>query len=629
MDKNGSKEWDKEFADIDSGYNDIKQIKDGGYIVVGEKLLIKLDNSGNLEWEKEADISTLENFKAISLTSDYGYVVAGSKESNDSGVKDSLLVKYDINGNREWEQTFGGNLKNEFLSVVQSSDDGYVAVGNIEFLNSDGDSNGLIVKFDQGSLISTELVASDLSGIYTIRNKNSGLLMDVFNRSIEKGNNIIQWSGTESMNQKWDFEKLENGFYRITSLLSGLSLDLYNAGETQGNYLIQWPYHGGTNQQWQLIENSDGTITIKSRLSVENGNDFVLDVANANSTPGNNIIQWPLDGGDSQKWYLDNYDQNPGRDFTGIYNMLSKNSGMVMDVFNGGLNQGNNIIQWYAHGGTNQQWSFEKLENGYYKITSISSGMSLDVYNAGNELGNRVIQWPYHGGTNQQWRVIEHSDGSISLRSRMAEENYTYYVLDVFNGGTKAGFNVIQWTTHYHDNQRWLLDESFNEPVPALKILDVPIIAQRPELPTGCEITATTMLFNYAGANVNKVTLAYEMPKHPSNPNLGFVGSPFLTSGWTVNPPALMNLYRKYLGSAVDLTGSDMRTLEYYVSRNKPVVVWVSSFYGFSVHAITVTGYDSNYIFYNDPWSGVKNARIDRSLFMIRWSGQSFRAMSY
>ncbi len=307
-----------------------------------------------------------------------------------------------------------------------------------------------------------EVSNKDLSGIYTIRSKNSGLLMDVFNGGRDKGTNVIQWPATGGVNQKWKFQKLENGFYQITSVLNpDYSLDVYGGGTSSGTKVIQWSYHGGTNQQWRLYENTDGTVTFMSRLSSENKTNYVLDVYGGGKTAGVNVIQWGAHGGDNQRWYLDKAVKElpvNTKDHSGTYNIRSLNSGLLMDVFNGGQDQGTNVIQWAATGGTNQNWKFEKLSNGYYKITSELSGMSLDVYDGGTTQGNKVIQWPYHGGNNQQWRIVENTDGSISLMSKLSEENYSYFILDVFNGGTTKGVNVIQWSSIYSPNQKWVLD---------------------------------------------------------------------------------------------------------------------------------------------------------------------------
>lgn len=52
------------------------------------------------------------------------------------------------------------------------------------------------------------------------------------------------------------------------------------------------------------------------------------------------------------------------------------------------------------------------------------------------------------------------------------------------------------------------------------------VICQRPQMPTGCEITAVTMMLNFAGKKVSKYQAAKVMPRS-SNPNKGFMGSPY------------------------------------------------------------------------------------------------------
>ncbi|EHN60105.1 hypothetical protein HMPREF0557_02704 [Listeria innocua ATCC 33091] len=159
--------------------------------------------------------------------------------------------------------------------------------------------------------------------------------------------------------------------------------------------------------------------------------------------------------------------------------------------------------------------------------------------------------------------------------------------------------------------------------------MNVPLIVQRPQLPTGCEITNIAMMLRYAGKNVDKVKLAKEMKRHKSNPNYGFVGNPFSKSGWTIYPPALVNQVKKYTGTAKNMTGTNLAGIKNQLNKKRPVVAWVSNFHGFSVHAITITGYDKNNFYYNDSWSGQKNARISQSYFNTCWSKQAKRAISY
>jgi len=159
--------------------------------------------------------------------------------------------------------------------------------------------------------------------------------------------------------------------------------------------------------------------------------------------------------------------------------------------------------------------------------------------------------------------------------------------------------------------------------------LNVPLICQRPELPTGCEITAVTMMLQYKGIDADKVELANEMPRHEENPELGYVGDPFTEDGWTVYPKALLDLVRKYAGSAEDFTGKNVTELEQQLAVNKPVVVLVGPIHGFTVHALVLTGFDEQSFYYNDCWTNEKDVQINKTEFLKIWEGQSRRAISY
>lgn len=136
------------------------------------------------------------------------------------------------------------------------------------------------------------------------------------------------------------------------------------------------------------------------------------------------------------------------------------------------------------------------------------------------------------------------------------------------------------------------------------------------------------MLLKYKGASVTKLQLANEIPYHPSNPNLGFVGSPYETSGYTIYPPALMSIMEKYAGSAVNLTGKGTDSIKNSIDSGKPVVVWVR-ISGFYLHCVLITGYSNDGFYYNDPWTGAKNKYISSSAFVTAWKAIGYRALSY
>lgn len=315
------------------------------------------------------------------------------------------------------------------------------------------------------------------NGFYKITSVLSGLSLDVYNAGLSEGNRVIQWPYHGGANQQWQLWENSDGTICFKSRLSfekynNYVLDVYSGGVAPGVNVIQWSSNNGDNQKWYLQPVEEHSVKFES-----NGGSTIDDKSHLPGVPieeptyptKENLVfgGWYKDEALTKKWNFAK-DKMPSenitlyakweQDYSGVYIIKSKNSDLVMDVYGGGIDQGVNIIQWPQHGRSNQQWKLESLGNGYYKISSMLSGMSIDVFGGGTTLGNRVIQWPYHGGTNQQWKIIKNNDDTISLMSRLAEDSETGYILDVFGGGKDQGVNVIQWTGHYGNNQKWILE---------------------------------------------------------------------------------------------------------------------------------------------------------------------------
>ena len=155
------------------------------------------------------------------------------------------------------------------------------------------------------------------------------------------------------------------------------------------------------------------------------------------------------------------------------------------------------------------------------------------------------------------------------------------------------------------------------------------VICQRPELPTGCEITSWTMMANYAGVKIDKLRAADLMPRS-SDPNLGFVGDPHSFGGGSlvIYPGGLAQMTQKYLRSYTNMTGCSMEKLQDKLWKKHLVLIWVTRLDGFGSHTVALTGYDQKNFFYNDPWTGAKE-QIDRDELRVIWTENGCRAMSY
>ena len=98
--------------------------------------IIKIDANGVLLWQKAIGGSLIDECYEIIETSDHGLMVAGTSNSNDGdvpgnyGLLDYYLVKLDQNGNLLWNKTFGGSQSDWALSLIHDGHDNYFMFGN-------------------------------------------------------------------------------------------------------------------------------------------------------------------------------------------------------------------------------------------------------------------------------------------------------------------------------------------------------------------------------------------------------------------------------------------------------------------------------------------------------------------
>lgn len=164
------------------------------------------------------------------------------------------------------------------------------------------------------------------------------------------------------------------------------------------------------------------------------------------------------------------------------------------------------------------------------------------------------------------------------------------------------------------------------------KVISMKNIRQNPQLPTGCESVALTIVLRHYGFSLSKTTIASRyLPRSGSNFVTAFWGNPFSGSGGGIYAPGLTRTANKYLKAkksskhAYDLTGIRFSDLYTYLDNNIPVIVWNSMYmrnpvavhsyrYGGktwrfyrSEHCVVLCGYDkkNKKVLINDPLSGL------------------------
>ncbi|MEP7265084.1 MAG: LamG-like jellyroll fold domain-containing protein [Bacteroidota bacterium] len=169
----------------------IQQTKDGGYIlggnsqsgISGDKTettqggydywVVKLNTSGNIQWQYNIGGNGDDQLKSIQQTTDGGYILGGYSDSGISGNKtegsqgsyDYWVLKLDSSGIIQWQNTLGGNNFDFLFSIEQTMDGGYI-LGGTSFSDMSGDKT-------EGSQGSSDYWVLKLSSSGTIQWQNT------------------------------------------------------------------------------------------------------------------------------------------------------------------------------------------------------------------------------------------------------------------------------------------------------------------------------------------------------------------------------------------------------------------------------------------------------------------------
>jgi hypothetical protein len=175
LDSSGNVHWQREFSPSGSTtnalLNAVRQTSDGGYITagqfttsatsssVGNVLAIKLDSSGQVQWENGyANVGTggtpvdRETVNAVLQTSDGGYLVGGdwSQTNVSPAPHGGLLLKLDSSGGVQSQHAYTGRAPNgdvvgsEINSVSPLSSGGFLLGGAADLVLLDGSGVQLV-----------------------------------------------------------------------------------------------------------------------------------------------------------------------------------------------------------------------------------------------------------------------------------------------------------------------------------------------------------------------------------------------------------------------------------------------------------------------------------------------------
>ena len=192
--------------------------------------------------------------------------------------------------------------------------------------------------------------------------------------------------------------------------------------------------------------------------------------------------------------------------------------------------------------------------------------------------------------------------------------------------------------------------------------INVPLVMQIPDYPTGCEAASATMLLKFYGYNVTLDEMVAAIPRENLYEENGkvygpsiyekFVGDPRYTytsetPGYGAFSPVITKSLNNMIArkgnrhTAKNITGCSFKTLLKHLDEGRPVIVWatgsmktptlVNSWYiknadgtetyfeyPRGTHVTVLVGYDSHNVYMLDPYHGEKS--YSHSAFIDKWN---------
>lgn len=235
IDTMGNLQWEKTFGDnLDDLIYDVIQTQDKGFLLAGwtenqkghtNAWILKLGEKGNLEWEKQYDLSENDKIYSIiqSLSGDYiatgcslqeekentdalvmcigkdgtlkwnnlfggerydrlysimentagNLFIVGYTESIGEGDADGWMIKLNKDGDKEWDKTFGGKEDDRFYSIIQTDDKGYAMIGYTKSKGA-GEADIWLLKFNENDNLQWDKTLQETDWGYGAKDDDRG-----------------------------------------------------------------------------------------------------------------------------------------------------------------------------------------------------------------------------------------------------------------------------------------------------------------------------------------------------------------------------------------------------------------------------------------------------------------------
>ncbi|KAI1455441.1 carbohydrate-binding module family 13 protein [Annulohypoxylon moriforme] len=133
-----------------------------------------------------------------------------------------------------------------------------------------------------------------------------------------------------------------------------------------------------------------------------------------------------------------------------VVTFLNYGTGSALDLSQGGKDNGTPVIGYQYHGGNNQRWKLEKVDQGTawptWIIRNVQAETNLDLYNGGKDNGTKITGWggatTNNTNAHQLWRLVTADDlGRVFMIQNVGTGTY----VDLLNGNSANSTKISGW----------------------------------------------------------------------------------------------------------------------------------------------------------------------------------------
>ncbi len=182
LDASGNLQWDtRPMIYSNAKADEVIEVSSGGYLVIGDMadpggfgqipFMSKIDGSGNTVWSYNS--TDWGSFTSASLydvieTADGGFIGVGGEVGPVSD--DFWAIKVDANGSYEWHQNYGNTLWDAARSIVSDQNDGYMIAGYYYHPSASNHCDIMVINIDADGARLDSLIFGD-PGVYETPSK--------------------------------------------------------------------------------------------------------------------------------------------------------------------------------------------------------------------------------------------------------------------------------------------------------------------------------------------------------------------------------------------------------------------------------------------------------------------------